>query len=91
MIAGQPRRYFDFADAFIGWNSLITYGSIVSVLSVLLLAGPVTILVNNTQTRPTSAATLEWILPATPGSHAFKELPYLRNELTPVKTLLTSG
>ena len=80
-IAGQPRRYFDFADAFIGWNSLITYGSIVSVLSILLLAGPVTVLVNTPDTRPTSAATLDWMLPATPSSHAFTQLPYLRNGL----------
>lgn len=83
-IAGQPRRYFDFADAFIGWNSFITYGSIISVLSILLLAGPITILVNDKSTAPTSAATLEWVLPATPGSHAFSQLPYLRTnfELT---------
>jgi heme/copper-type cytochrome/quinol oxidase subunit 1 len=86
LIAGQPRRYFDYADVFTGWNSLISYGSIVSFISLLLLAAPVTLLANNQNTQPTSATTLEWMLPATPASHAFSQLPYLRSNLSAALT-----
>jgi len=78
-LAGQPRRYFDYADCFVGWNSLISYGSIISFLSILLLAAPVSFVPKNTKdVAPTSAATLEWMLPATPCNHAFSQLPILR-------------
>jgi cytochrome c oxidase subunit 1 len=35
-IAGMPRRIPDFADEFAGWNAIASFGSLVSVFSVLL-------------------------------------------------------
>lgn len=35
-LAGLPRRYSDYADAYAGWNNVITFGSILTALSVLL-------------------------------------------------------
>lgn len=35
-IAGMPRRIPDFPDEFIGWNSISSFGSMVSVWSVVL-------------------------------------------------------
>jgi len=78
-LAGQPRRYFDYADCFAGWNSLISYGSMISFLSILLLAAPVSFVPKDSRdVSPSSAATLEWMLPATPGNHSFSQLPVLR-------------
>ena len=35
-LAGMPRRIPDYPDAFGGWNAIISYGSIVSMVSSLL-------------------------------------------------------
>nr|CAA73991.1 cytochrome-c oxidase [Chlorogonium elongatum] len=78
-LAGMPRRMFDYADAFIGWNSLASYGAMVSFLSLLLLAGPVSLVPQGKDAQaPQTATTLEWLLPATPANHTFSQLPVLR-------------
>lgn len=76
-LAGLPRRYFDYPDCFAGWNSLVSYGSIIAFLSIFLLAAPISTVPSNA-VAPTSAATLEWLLPATPGTHTFSQIPVLR-------------
>lgn len=37
-LAGMPRRIPDYPDAFAGWNAVSSYGSLVSVVSVVLFA-----------------------------------------------------
>jgi heme/copper-type cytochrome/quinol oxidase subunit 1 len=70
---------FDYADCFAGWNSIASFGAMVSFLSVLMLAGPINFVPETKEvSRPTAATTLEWLLPATPASHAFSQLPVLR-------------
>jgi cytochrome c oxidase subunit 1 len=32
----MPRRIPDFADGYAGWNTIMSYGSILTVLSVFL-------------------------------------------------------
>jgi heme/copper-type cytochrome/quinol oxidase subunit 1 len=81
-ISGMPRRMFDYADCFAGWNSIASFGAMVSFLSVLLLAGPVNFVPETKAvTHPQAATTLEWLLPATPASHCFSQLPVLRTTL----------
>merc|ERR1711978_54800 len=36
-LAGMPRRYADYPDFYAGWNFVARIGSIISVVSVLLL------------------------------------------------------
>jgi cytochrome c oxidase subunit 1 len=75
-LAGMPRRMFDYADCFVGWNTLSSFGASVSLLSVLLLASPLSFCGITGKAR--MATTLEWLLPSTPASHAFRQLPVLR-------------
>jgi cytochrome c oxidase subunit 1 len=77
-LAGAPRRMFDHPDAFAGWNSLASFGAMISFTSLLLLAGPVLFTPKESASDIRSATTLEWLLPATPRNHAFSQLPVLR-------------
>jgi len=81
-LAGAPRRVFDHPDSFAGWNALASYGSIISFLSVLLLAGPISLVPQHKDTvTPSTASSLEWLLPATPANHTFNQLPVLRTTI----------
>lgn len=92
-LAGFPRRYSDYADAYSGWNMVSSFGSILSLVSVILFfyivwriltdAIPVA---NNYWASPqlfdTGAetgysATLEWTQSSPPEAHTFCELPYI--------------
>jgi len=78
-LGGMPRRMFDYADCFAGWNSLCSFGASLSVLSVMCLAGAVTVTSGAPKSASVlSATTLEWLLCSTPASHAFSGLPVLR-------------
>jgi heme/copper-type cytochrome/quinol oxidase subunit 1 len=77
-IAGAPRRMFDHPDAFAGWNTIATFGSAISFISLLLLAGPIMFTPKENSSDIRAATTLEWLLPATPKSHAFSQLPIIR-------------
>jgi len=36
-LAGQPRRIPDYPDAYTGWNDIASYGSMISLVSVVIL------------------------------------------------------
>ena len=36
-LSGMPRRIPDYADAYAGWNSVATFGSMISIFSVIVL------------------------------------------------------
>ena len=80
-LGGMPRRMFDYADCFYGWNSIASFGALVSFLSILMLAGPVNFVPerNESTNYPRTATTLEWLLAATPSSHVFSQLPIIRS------------
>jgi cytochrome c oxidase subunit I len=79
---GMPRRMFDYADTFQDINRLASFGAMLSVLSVFLLALPVRVINQENVVAPKTATTLEWLLPATPASHVFTQLPVLRTTIS---------
>ena len=73
---GMPRRYFDYADCFAGWNSVASYGATLSFISLLYFATVFTTMTHKETAR--TSLTLEWLLPSTPANHVFTQVPVLR-------------
>ncbi len=97
-LAGMPRRYLDYPDAFLGWNIISSYGSYLSRLSFLyffyivyltLAHGPKC--ANNpwtTEDKQDVAYGIEWCLPSPPAYHTYgDQIPVIRP--TPQQTSYT--
>jgi cytochrome c oxidase subunit 1 len=82
-LAGMPRRYVDYPDAFAGWNYISSIGSYISGFGVLIfLFGMVLAFakkerVGNNPWGP-GATTLEWTLSSPPPYHQYETLPLIR-------------
>jgi heme/copper-type cytochrome/quinol oxidase subunit 1 len=79
-LAGMPRRYVDYPDAFAGWNMISSWGSYLSFASALLFL----FIVFRTFTAGAKcpdnpwgegATTLEWKVSSPPAFHTYEELP----------------
>jgi cytochrome c oxidase subunit 1 len=79
-LAGMPRRYIDYPDAFHGWNLISSLGSYISFAGVFLFL----YIIYRTFTQGEKAAdnywgqgatTLEWTLTSPPPFHSYEELP----------------
>src|SRR3546814_9334147 len=77
-VAGMPRRYIDYPDAFAGWNRVSSYGSYISIAATVfflvmmvyaLLAG------RKAEANPwgEGATTLEWTVSSPRPFHTFNE------------------
>ena len=92
-LAGFPRRYNDFPDAYAGWNYISSFGSILSLVGVILFMYIVyrmfvdAIPVTGNYWHPSeffdnkvdtpAISTLEWVQSSPPAFHTYEELPYL--------------
>src|SRR6516165_2743335 len=82
-LAGMPRRYVDYPDAFAGWNFVSSIGSYISGIGVLIfLFGLVEAFAKkrragNNPWGP-GATTLEWTLSSPPPFHQYEVLPRIR-------------
>jgi len=79
-LAGMPRRYADYPDAYAGWNYVASIGSYISIagLMVFLLCMAEALLrKRRAGDNPwgAGATTLEWTLPSPPPFHTYNELP----------------
>ena len=79
-LAGMPRRYVDYPDAYAGWNLVASLGAYLGGLATLLFL----FLLYRAFTRGAQAAnnpwgegatTLEWTVSSPPPFHTFDELP----------------
>ena len=79
-LAGMPRRYIDYPDAYSQWNALSSYGSYLSFAGVILFlyiiykAFKLKVLAGDNPWGA-GATTLEWTLPSPPPYHQFETLP----------------
>ena len=82
-LAGMPRRYIDYPDAFAGWNYVSSIGSFISLgASVFFIF---VMLYTIKAGRPVGdnywgegATTLEWSVSSPPPFHTFNELPQIK-------------
>ncbi len=82
-LAGMPRRYIDYPDAYAGWNYVSSMGSYISLASTVFFVGMVFYtLAAGRRTEANywgeGATTLEWTVPSPPPFHTFEELPQIR-------------
>jgi cytochrome c oxidase subunit 1 len=82
-LAGMPRRYIDYPDAFAGWNFVSSIGSYISGFAVLVFFyGMVLAFVRKERAAANpwgpGATTLEWTLPSPPPFHTYETLPQIR-------------
>jgi cytochrome c oxidase subunit 1 len=82
-LAGMPRRYPDYPDAFAGWNHVASMGSYIGALSVLIFFYVVYRTFTSKEALAPNywgegATTLEWTVSSPPPFHTFEELPRVR-------------
>ena len=82
-LAGMPRRYVDYPDAFAGWNNVSSIGSFVFAVGlVIFFVGMARAFMlkkpaGNNPWGP-GATTLEWTLSSPPPFHQFEQLPLIK-------------
>jgi cytochrome c oxidase subunit I len=95
-LAGMPRRYIDYPDAFAFWNRISSYGAYFSSVGAILFL----YLVYDALAKKrlagmnpwgAGATTLEWTLSSPPPFHQFETLPVISepaHEPSPVTTAI---
>ncbi|MEE3047192.1 MAG: cytochrome c oxidase subunit I [Pseudomonadota bacterium] len=82
-LAGMPRRYADYPDAFAGWNLVSSYGAYISFAATIFFLCVVAhafIRGKKAEANPygEGADTLEWTVSSPPPFHTFDELPRIK-------------
>ncbi len=82
-LAGMPRRYVDYPDAFAGWNALSSYGAYLTFAATLFWVGLTLYTMvagKKSQANPwgPGASTLEWTVSSPPPFHCFNDLPRIK-------------
>jgi cytochrome c oxidase subunit 1 len=82
-LAGMPRRYADYPDAFAGWNMVSSIGSYISFAGMLVFFFGIAYAFSKKVHAPANpwgvgATTLEWTLPSPPPFHTYETLPRIK-------------
>jgi cytochrome c oxidase subunit 1 len=81
-LAGMPRRYADYPDAFAGWNFVSSIGAFIGFAATLFFVGSVLYALFAGKKAPANpwgegATTLEWTLSSPPPFHSHQEIPII--------------
>ena len=79
-LAGMPRRYADYPDAYADWNRISSIGSYITALGTVFFFVGVFLAFSRKEKAAGNpwgpyATTLEWTLPSPPAFHSFETLP----------------
>ncbi len=82
-LAGMPRRYVDYPDAFSGWNHVSSFGAYISFAGMIIFfVGLVHAFLRKERAADNpwgaGATTLEWTLSSPPPFHQFNVLPRIK-------------
>jgi cytochrome c oxidase subunit 1 len=81
-LAGIPRRYSDYPDAYTSWNVISTVGSTISLFGILFFLFIIweSIIAHRTPLYPLQLnSSIEWYQNLPPAEHSYSELPLLTN------------
>nr|YP_009740590.1 cytochrome c oxidase subunit I [Xiangelilacris zhongdianensis]QID03552.1 cytochrome c oxidase subunit I [Xiangelilacris zhongdianensis] len=79
-LAGMPRRYSDYPDAYTSWNTLSSVGSMISIISIILF---ILIMWESMITNRMilfsihMSSSTEWLQNNPPAEHSYSELPLI--------------
>ncbi len=84
-LAGMPRRYADYPEAFAGWHKVSTYGGHIFGLGMFVFVIGVVLAFRSKERAADNpwgegATTLEWTLSSPPPFHQFETLPRIIDE-----------
>ena len=80
-LAGMPRHYVDYPDAFTLWNKISSIGAFIGFAATLIwfISAVYTVFFSRNKVGANywgeGATTLEWTVPSPPAFHTFDELP----------------
>nr|YP_010953248.1 cytochrome c oxidase subunit I [Aoteapsyche colonica]WMQ76503.1 cytochrome c oxidase subunit I [Aoteapsyche colonica] len=77
-LAGMPRRYSDYPDSYFSWNVVSSLGSMISLLSIMILIFLIWESMINKKYMIFASNmiySIEWIQKTPPLEHSFNELP----------------
>nr|YP_010963550.1 cytochrome c oxidase subunit I [Hemicentrus obliquus]WKZ08033.1 cytochrome c oxidase subunit I [Hemicentrus obliquus] len=79
-LSGMPRRYSDYPDLYLSWNVISSYGSVISMISVLIM---MIIIWESMITKRmvifsiNNQSSIEWLQKLPPQEHSYNELPMI--------------
>ncbi|GJD50639.1 Cytochrome c oxidase subunit 1 [Methylobacterium crusticola] len=84
-LAGMPRRYADYPDAFAGWHYVATMGGHIFALGMVVFVIGVVLAFRSKERAADNpwgegATTLEWTLSSPPPFHQYETLPVIVDE-----------
>ncbi len=95
-LAGMPRRYADYPEAFAGWHKVSTYGGHIFGLGMFVFVIGVVLAFRSKERAADNpwgegATTLEWTLSSPPPFHQFETLPASSTSRASTKTSIAGG